>query len=44
LPEEPPPQLHMDMSREYAWHQQRIASLEPFCISRRSTSVPPQAM
>ena len=26
LPEEPPPQLHMDMSREHAWRQQRIAT------------------
>jgi hypothetical protein len=42
LPEEPPPQLHMDMSQEHEWRQQRIAALEPFCVSHRPVSVPPQ--
>src|SRR5882762_8105608 len=42
LPEQPPPQLHMDMSREHEWRQQRISALEPFCLNSRPTSVPPQ--
>jgi hypothetical protein len=42
LPDQPPPQLHMDMSREHEWRQQRIAALEPFCINPGPTSVPPQ--
>jgi hypothetical protein len=33
LPEEPASQLHMNMSREHEWRQQRIAALQPFCGS-----------
>jgi len=44
LPEEPPPQLHMNMSREHEWHQQRISALEPFCLNSRPPSVPAQEM
>ena len=40
LPEEPPSQLHMEMSGEHEWCQQRIAALDPFCVLDRSTSLP----
>ena len=46
LPEEPPSQLHMDMSREHEQHQQRVRALEPFCISGMSApwqEISPQA-
>jgi hypothetical protein len=44
LPEEPSPQLHMNMSREHEWRQQRISALEPFCLPPRSPSAPAQEM
>jgi hypothetical protein len=44
LPEEPPSQLHMDMSREHELRQQRISALEPFCLPPRPPSVPAQEM
>ena len=46
LPEEPPSQLHMDMSRQHEIRQQRICALEPLCISGRSApqqDISPQA-
>ena len=33
IPEEPASQLHMNMSREHEWQQQRIAALKPFNVS-----------
>ena len=44
LPEEPPSQLHMDMSREHELRQQRISALEPFCLPPKPPSVPAEGM
>ena len=44
LPDEPPPQLHMNMSREHEFRQQRISALEPFCLPPRPPSAPAQEM
>ena len=43
IPEEPASQLHMNMSREHEWRQQRIAALQPFCVSGLSQETSHQA-